>query len=90
MELEKNRTDILAILHEDVCEIVFTKANGENRNMWCTLKADLLPPRPKAETDDALETKRKMNDENICVWDLEKEAWRSFKVESLISIKRTH
>lgn len=88
MELAEKRADILKLLHEDVCEVKFTKTNGEERSMWCTLKTELLPPPPEVKEDVEEKKPRKKNDEVISVWDLEKEAWRSFRIDSLITINR--
>lgn len=54
--------------------ISFTKANGEQREMLCTLRPDLIPPQPVSQLEKA---PRKENSDVQAVWDLEKEAWRS-------------
>lgn len=88
VQLLEKRTDTLTLLHEGVCEVKFTKSNGEERDMWCTLNPDLLPPKPEVNEDTKESKPKKKNEEVICAWDLEKEAWRSFRIDSLISIKK--
>lgn len=69
-------------LREKVAEVTFTKADGTERKMVCTLMDEYLPeisPRP-------LEEARKENDSVLAVWDLEKEAWRSFRLDSVTNV----
>jgi hypothetical protein len=49
--------------------------------MWCTLQKEYLP-----EQKDIEEVLVKPEDEPkaIAVWDLEKQAWRSFRIESMV------
>jgi len=88
MELFKglimNQTDLATLLKENVVEVTFTKADGEQRVMPCTLKESLLPP-----ALDTKETKSKENkDPNLFkVFCTDKQQWRSFRFERLISYK---
>ena len=68
-------------LKKDVLTINFTKVNGEERVMNCTLNETLLP---EAITSDS---EKKENLDVIAVWDIDKDAWRSFRVDSVNSIK---
>lgn len=71
------------LLRENVLNVVFTKKDGSERVMECTLKPDLLPVQ-----DENTESKDKVRTENpdvIQVYDLENSGWRSFRVESVIS-----
>ena len=60
-------------LHEKVCHVVFTKVDGTERDMLCTLNMGLIPesahPKHEIHTPD---------NDIIRVYDTEKEAWRSF------------
>ena len=62
--------------------VTFTKVNGDQRVMTCTLKEDLIPSASKA---DPLSQKkiRAISDEVIPVWDVNAEGWRSFRVDSV-------
>jgi len=77
-----NRESLIEILKIDTPTITFTKKNGEPRTMVCTLKEELLPKRKVAESTD----KKPVNEDVICVYDLELKEWRSFRVDSVIKI----
>ena len=66
--------------------VTFTKANGETREMICTLRPDLVPEQPVSEST---KTPRKENPNVQAVWDLEKQAWRSFRFDSVQFILET-
>ena len=75
--------DILKdLLLENNCEITFTKKDGTERVMPCTLQAEVLPE----ILTESTRTKEK-NMETINVWCLDKQAWRSFRVENVKSIR---
>lgn len=76
--------DILEKLQSDRCWVTFNKVNGMRRKMWCTLQKEYLP-----EQQDIEEVLVKSGDEpkSIAVWDLEKEAWRSFRIESMVKFE---
>jgi hypothetical protein len=65
--------------------IGFTKANGEKREMLCTLRPDLIPAEPIIEGAEP-KAPRKENPDVQAVWDLEKQAWRSFRFDSVLFI----
>jgi hypothetical protein len=67
------------ILTQHVVSVKFKKIDGSERIMNCTLKRKLVPVYEK-KTDRVNPT----NDNLIVVWDLDKEAFRSFKVDSII------
>ena len=65
------------------CRVIFTKLNGEERNMICTLKDDVIP---KATKDPITQKKvRDLNEEVLAVWDVNKEGWRSFRISNVVS-----
>jgi len=68
---------IIEGLHKGICTVRFTKANGEDRTMQCTLHPSYLP-----ETQ-ILTEKQNTNPQTITVWDIEQKGWRSFRVESV-------
>jgi len=80
-----NKDEIVTMLQQSICEITFTKVNGETRKMPCTLKGDLLPAVSVKELRE--EKTRKINADNLSVWCTDKHAWRSFKLENFISIR---
>jgi hypothetical protein len=56
-------------------EVTFTKVNGDKRVMQCTLKEDVIP----SVTGEG----KSHVDTNVAVWDLNKQAWRSFRWDSV-------
>ena len=73
------KTEITNTLRENVCKVTFTKVDGTERVMRCTLQEAYLPTVVKDETKQP----RKKNDKVVAVWDLEKDAWRSFLINSV-------
>ena len=76
-----NRNEIVEQLKQNLCEVTFTKVNGEQRTMPCTLREDFLPVQ-----ETVSESKRKPNDDVVSVWVTDINQWRSFRVDSVISI----
>ena len=74
-------TTLREMLSKGVLSVTFLKKDGTERTMKCTLKPDLLPP--QTDLEEAVE-KKAPRTESIAVWDLEKEAWRSFRFDSII------
>lgn len=70
---------IRSTLTSNICKVKFTKTNGEVRDMTCTLKEGVVVPHEK-KTDRVKE----VNDDVLAVWDCEKNAWRSFRFDSII------
>lgn len=62
--------------------MTFTKADGTEREMRCTLREDLIQ-----STEKKTERTKKENADVMSVWDLEKSGWRSFRLDSVKSIK---
>jgi len=77
-----NRQDIITLLSQGIHTVEFTKLNGEQRIMTCTLDPEWLPTKPIVEgktlTDKQLE--------NISVWDTNANGWRSFKCNRVVTI----
>jgi hypothetical protein len=71
-----------------VYNVTFTKVDGTERTMPCTLKEDLLPP---AKLEDPLSQKkvRAINDEVMVVYCTDKQEWRSFRVANVKAIQPT-
>jgi hypothetical protein len=71
-------------LNKGICEVTFTKKNGEHRVMPCTLVFDHIPeehhPKGTGSQHNSQET--------IAVWCMDKEAWRSFRVDSVTNFER--
>lgn len=74
------RDEIIAMLQSGICEVTFTKVNGELRKMPCTLKSDFLPSDLKNEQKSKT---KKTNIDNLSVWCTDKKEWRSFKIANV-------
>ena len=70
-------------LHESVVNVVFKKKDGTERTMKCTLKPDQVVDYEK-KTDKTKEPSL----ETCPVFDLDKQEWRSFRYDSIISFDR--
>lgn len=78
---KKEKDWLITLLRERSVEILFTKKDGSDRLMKCTLQEDKIPAEnaPKG-------AERAKNDEVLAVFDVEKSAWRSFRWDSIKSI----
>lgn len=76
------RDELVMLLSKHVAEVKFTKNNGEERVMRCTLRYDLVP-----DTDRKSDSKRSVSESVVPVWDLENNGWRSFRVDSVKQIQ---
>ena len=59
--------------------VTFTKKDGTERVMKCTLRPDLLPVQEIVEGKEP----RKQNDATLAVFDVEANGWRSFTIRSV-------
>jgi hypothetical protein len=78
-----NRDTLLKDLKENVCEIFFTKVNGEKRAMRCSLREDLLPASYLQTEEAKVSDFHKTNPDVLAVWDLQNNGWRSFRIDSV-------
>ena len=77
------RNEMKEMLLTSQCRVIFTKLNGEERNMVCTLREDIIP---KATKDPITQKKvRDLNEEVLAVWDTKAEGWRSFRISNVVS-----
>jgi hypothetical protein len=66
--------------------VVFTKKDGTERVMNCTINAELVPPEPVVESAEPKKQK-KVNEDVMPVYDLEAKAWRSFRWDSIKEVR---
>ena len=74
-----NREILIKNLQKKSMRITFTKVNGDERIMDCTLQEYMVPP---TNPDN-----RKENEEVLPVWDINKGEWRSFRLDSVTNIE---
>ena len=80
------RNDLVERLTKGKVNLQFTKTNGELRSMNCTLNSDMIPNKPEQKDPTKELSGRKVNENVVSVWDLDKNDWRSFRVDSIISV----
>lgn len=83
---EHLREDLKKLLHEHTLNVIFTKKDGTKREMLCTLLPEYITSADKQEGDEVKKLK-KQSDESIAVWDIEKKAWRAFRIDLVDSYK---
>lgn len=71
-------------LRSGVTTITFTKVDGSERVMKATLDRSLLPE--QMDVEEYISEKRQ-NEDVLAVWDVEKEGWRSFRLENVIRVE---
>jgi len=83
-----DKYELKEILSNTVSTVVFTKIDGTEREMKCTLLPEYLPAKPVVEGQQLLtESLPKVeNPSTIAVWDLEINGWRSFRTDSVKSV----
>jgi hypothetical protein len=69
------------MLQNGIVNVKFTKTDGSERLMKCTLAEGIVKPHEK-KTD----REKVANTEVLAVWDVEKDAWRSFRLDSIVEI----
>jgi hypothetical protein len=82
--MEITKEELKTLLTENILSVLFKKADGTQRAMLCTLNPDYLPVIERQEGDEVKKVKTP-SDTNVAVWDLEKNSWRSFRVNSIIN-----
>lgn len=78
---------VKSLLQKGPITVTFTKADGTDRAMLCTLDPERLPAPPVSMPVDGVvkeSRQRKQPDEHsLRVFDLEKKEWRSFRFDRL-------
>lgn len=80
------KAELLELLKTNVVEVTFTKLNGDERVMPCTLQESYLPP---AKKDDPITQKkvREISDAVVAAWAIESNGFRSFRYDRIKSVK---
>ena len=74
-----NRETLIKNLQKNAMRITFTKVNGDERVMDCTLQEHMIP--------QTGESNRKKNEEVLPVFDINNGGWRSFRLDSVTNIE---
>lgn len=78
---EKSKNIVIKALKSQIIQISFEKVDGSVRDMQCTLMESKIPDEKKPKS-----TNSKSNPSVLPVFDVEKEAWRSFRWDSIKKI----
>jgi len=85
-----NKAELKENLSKSVAEITFNKVDGSVRKMHCTLMTDHLPQviskEQVAHVRSGAHVPRVQTDDVLAVWDLDKQGWRSFRLDSITNV----
>jgi hypothetical protein len=86
---DEDRAWLFSMLKVGQVSVTFTKTDGTERVMRCTLQKGIIPEREKKETitEDKEQSEKPKNNDLMFVWDLDKDAWRSFKLSTIKAVK---
>mgnify|MGYP003335358621 FL=1 len=79
-----NKHELKEIIQNGVVTVVFTKKDGTERTMKCTLLPEYLPQRGQLLVESS---NRKENTDVLSVWDIDVGDWRSFRLDSVKEIR---
>lgn len=80
------RQEIVAKLSQGIHNITFTKVDGTERTMPCTLDPAILPAVELIENEEK-KVPRKLNMDTLRVFVTDINEWRSFRIENLKNIE---
>ena len=78
------RDGLIDMPRHNIVNVTFTKVNGEERVMKCTLQPTHIPNAPTQNGELVVEGSSTSN--NVSVWDVDSNGWRSFRVASVKSV----
>lgn len=83
-----DKYELKELLSNTVSTVVFTKIDGTEREMKCTLLPEYIPAKPVVEGQQLLTESlpKAENPSTLAVWDLETNGWRSFRTDSVKSV----
>ena len=76
------KNDLSELLRNGKLEVSFIKKDGTGRVMNCSLEEKYLSPMM-----EDTETVTKDNPDVLSVWDIDNNGWRSFRINSIVSVK---
>lgn len=79
------KDNIVNMLRDSIVTVTFTKVDGSERVMKCTLMSEYVPENSNSASNQVL-LQETGNDSNISVWDVEANGWRSFRINSVKSV----
>ena len=70
-------------LKQRIVTVVFTKNDGSERTMNCTLQESFFPV--VEQKTEPTKIKNVVNPDVLSVWDVDAAGWRSFRIDSILS-----
>ena len=81
-QLDELKQSTLASLRSNTVKVLFTKQDGSQREMFCTLNEASIPSESLPKTPTVASTSQSA----ARVFDVEKQQWRSFRWDSVIKV----
>jgi len=78
-DTSESKNWLKSVLTEQVATVTFTKKDGTERILKCTLNSNTIPTQFAPKEDST----RAKNDEVLAVFDVESQGWRSFRWDSV-------
>lgn len=76
--------ELTTLASHGIITVSFTKVNGENRNMRCTLMPEhIVDNRVLLQEGEVPKAPRPDNPDVLAVWDVDAQGWRSFRIDSV-------
>jgi hypothetical protein len=84
-----DKYELKEVLQNSVVTVIFTKVDGTERKMNCTLLPEYIPQVVAEKQQLLTESLPKAENPNtIAVWDIESNGWRSFRLDSIKSVTK--
>jgi len=80
-----NYDKVLDQLRSNVLQVTFSKVNGEQRVMPCTLQTDYMPELSESKVNQVEDFS--VNKSVIRAFAIDKQSWRSFRVDNITAIE---
>lgn len=77
------RDGLIDMLRNNIVTVTFTKVNGDERVMTCTLLSEHIPNAPTTNGEVVV---KETKSDTVSVWDINANGWRSFRVANVKSI----
>ena len=82
-----DKYELKEVLQNSVVTVIFTKVDGTERTMNCTLLPEYIPQVVAEKQQLLTESLPKVENHNtIAVWDVENNGWRSFRLDSIKTV----
>jgi hypothetical protein len=81
-----DKNTLLDLLRTNIVAVKFIKKDGSVRHMICTLNPSHMPERNSEQASEQKQRKTQPAD-IVAVYDLEKDDWRSFNINSVTRIQ---